>query len=121
MVELSAEWFVLFNSFNRLERFERLELQPRSYPKLFPNRVDVLLGFFIHDDGIGPFTLEALAAPFPGRVDPHLGTETHYGGGVVQHIHGSFNEDDIPFRIDVVAHDPRNFREVLYVDVMVHD
>ena len=118
---------MLFNSFNRFSRFERFErierfeLQPRSYPEFLPDRIDVLLGFVVHHDGIGPFTLEAFTAPLSGRIDAHLGTEAHDGRGMVQDIHGPFDEDGIPFGIDMVADDPGDFGKILHIDVMIHN
>src|SRR5215475_4569420 len=92
-----------------------------SYAELFPDRVDVLLHFVVHYDGIGPFTLEALTAPLSGRIDAHLGAEAHDGSSMVQDIHWAFDKDDIPFGIDMVAHDPGDFGKILDIDVMIHN
>src|ERR1041385_452068 len=43
-----------------------------SEAELIPNRIDVALGFLVHDDRIGPAAREALVAALDGRVDAHL-------------------------------------------------
>src|SRR5262249_19233987 len=114
-------------SLARFSIFDRGRLENRtlkiedSYAELFPDRVDVLLHFVVHHDGIGPFTLEALTAPLSGRIDAHLGAEAHDGSGMVQDIHGAFDKEDIPFGIDMVAHDPGDFGKILDIDVMIHN
>src|SRR4029077_18351520 len=93
--------------------FNRFELQPGSYSEFLPDRVDVLLGFVVHPDGIGPVALESFSAPFSGGIDAHLGTEAHDWGSMVQDIHRSVHEDDIPLGIDMVTDDPSDLGKVL--------
>ena len=40
---------------------------------------------------------------------------------MVQDIHGSLDEDDIPFGIDMVARDPGDLGKILRINVMIHD
>ena len=40
---------------------------------------------------------------------------------MVQDIDRPFDEEHVPFRIDVVAGDPGDFSEIVDIDIMIHD
>lgn len=57
----------------------------------------------IHFDQRRPGSFEAFACEFFRRVDPHLGSDTDFIGGVIEHIGRSARENRVTLRIGVRA------------------
>src|SRR5262245_30979757 len=85
------------------------EHESRSrYAQLLPDRIDVPLGVLVHDNALGPFALVAFAFPFSRGIDPHLGAVSHERRGMVEHVHGAFDKDQIALGVNMIADNPRN-------------
>ena len=92
-----------------------------SNTQFLPNRIDIAFRLLVHDDDLRPFAIKPFTAPFACRIDADLRPVAENWGCMVQDVHGTFDNDRVTLRIDVVSRYPGYLGKIMNVDVMIND
>src|SRR5688500_19432426 len=80
----------------------------------------MLLGFFVHDDGLGPLPFKTFATPFSRSINTKLRAVAQSRRRVIENVDRSFDEYRVAFGVDMIAGDPHHLGKIVHVYVMIH-